>query len=119
MGGNSTLQLCPVTTAQNLVTKELRHPLAYTPVYFCTMKGSGHVSFSGNSSNASRCFSADFVPHTSCLGLGDFAVSKNALKQRAVLFIALFLLLSSDVPVLNWKMSWCVMCLRKLSRTGS
>lgn len=46
MVGKSTPQLCPVTTAQNPVTKELHHWLAYTTVYFCTMKGRGRIYFS-------------------------------------------------------------------------
>lgn len=33
-------------------------------------------------------------------------------------YLLLFLLLSSDVPVLNWGLAWCVRCLSKLSRTG-
>lgn len=102
MGGNSTPQLCPVTTAQNVVTKEARHHLAYTPVYFCTMKGSGHAYFSVISLNASRWLGSGFcslhILSWSCY----FTIFQFIIFQ--------LLLLSYVVTVLQHMTSYSIYC---------
>lgn len=95
--GKSTPQRCPVNTAQNPVTKELHHCLTYMPGYICTIKGGERIYFSVWSFNASCWFSSPQPPKM----LLFFSFSYRLMTLQGFLFIALFLLLSSDVPVLN------------------